>query len=57
MRVPQRGDNVKLVDLANKNAKEEVMRLTDKEERNYSTLNLLGKMLNMPAPIIAATWS
>lgn len=51
LRVPQRGDNVKLVDLANKNAKEEVMRLTDKEERNYSTLNLLGKMLNMPAPV------
>lgn len=51
LRVPQRGDNVKLVDLANKNAKEEVMRLTDKEERNYSTLNLLGKMLNMPAPM------
>ena len=51
LRVPQRGDNVKLVELANKNAKEEVMRLTDKEERNHSTLNLLGKMLNMPAPM------
>lgn len=51
LRVPLRGDNVKLVELANKNAKEEVMRLTDKEERNHSTLNLLGKMLNMPAPM------
>lgn len=51
LRVPQRGDNVKLVELANKNAKEEVMRLTDKEERNHSTLILLGKMLNMPAPM------
>ena len=50
LKVPQRGDNVKLVELANKNAKEEVMRLTDKEERNQSTLKLLGKMLNMAAP-------
>ena len=50
LKVPQRGDNAKLVDLANKNAKEEVMRITDKEERNHSTLKLLGKMLNMPMP-------
>ena len=50
LKVPQRGDNVKLVELANKNAKEEVMRITDKEERSQSTLKLLGKMLNMAAP-------
>ena len=50
LKIPQRGDNMRLVELANKNAKEEVIRITDKEERNRSTLNLLGKMLNMPAP-------
>lgn len=50
LKVPQRGDNVKLVEMANKNAKEEVMRLVDKEERNYSVLKLLGKMLNIPIP-------
>lgn len=50
LKVPQRGDNVRLVDLADKNAKEEVLRVTDKAERNRSTLNLLGKMLSMNAP-------
>lgn len=50
LKVPQRGDNVKLVELANKNAKEEVLRLADKEERSYSALKLLGTMLNMHAP-------
>ena len=50
IRVPQRGDSVRLVELANKNAKEEVLRITDKAERSRSALNLLGKMLSMPAP-------
>lgn len=45
IKVPQRGDNVRLVELAEKNAKEEVLRITDKTERNRSTLNLLAKML------------
>ena len=50
LKVPQRGDNVRLVELANKNAKEEVLRITDKAERSRSALNLLGKMLSMHAP-------
>lgn len=50
IRVPQRGDSVRLVELANKNAKEEVLRITDKAERSRCALNLLGKMLSMPAP-------
>lgn len=50
IRVPQRGDSVRLVELANKNAKEEVLRITDKAERSRSALNLLGKMLSIPAP-------
>ena len=50
LRVPQRGDNVRLVELANKNALEEAQRLTSKEERISGTLQLLGKMLAMDPP-------
>jgi len=48
--VPQRGDNRRLVELANKNAFEEAQRVTGKEERVSATLALLGKMLNMAPP-------
>ncbi|MBP3304409.1 MAG: excinuclease ABC subunit UvrC [Oscillospiraceae bacterium] len=48
--VPQRGDNVRLVELANKNAYEEAERVTDKEEKISGTLTLLGKMLAMELP-------
>ena len=50
LRVPQRGDNVRLVELAEMNASEEVQRITTKEERTRGTLILLGKMLNLPVP-------
>ncbi len=50
LHVPQRGDNVQLVDLANKNAFEEAHRVMDKEERISGTLSLLGKMLSMEPP-------
>lgn len=50
LRVPQRGDNVRLVELAVKNAYEEAKRVTDKEERNNAILVLLGKMLSIPMP-------
>lgn len=50
LKVPQRGDNMRLVELANKNAKEEVLRITDKAERSKSALKLLGKMLAMDTP-------
>ena len=50
LRVPQRGDSVRLVELANVNATEELERITSKEERTRGTLSLLGKMLNLPAP-------
>ena len=46
--VPQRGDNSKLVDLAIKNAKEEAIRITSKEERRSGTLKLLQQMLGLP---------
>ncbi len=50
IKVPQRGDSAKLVALAVKNAQEEALRLTGKEERLQGSLMLLGKMLNMDAP-------
>ena len=50
LRVPQRGDNVRLVELAVKNATEEAERLTDKEEKAAGSLVLLGKMLAMEPP-------
>ena len=50
LHVPQRGDNVRLVELANKNAFEEAQRVTDKDERVSGTLVLLGKMLAMEPP-------
>ena len=51
MHVPQRGDNLRLVELANKNAKEELMRVTTKEERIHAALDALGKMLAIAAPV------
>ena len=50
LRVPQRGDNVRLVELANTNAYEEAQRVTSREEKNLGTLHLLGKMLAMEPP-------
>lgn len=48
--LPQRGDNVRLVELACKNALEEAQRVTSKQERLNGTLTLLGKMLSMEPP-------
>ena len=48
--VPQRGDNLRLVELACKNAFEEAQRVTGKEERVSATLALLGKILDMDPP-------
>ncbi len=50
LHVPQRGDNVRLVELACKNAFEEAERVTGKEERVNATLTLLGKMLAIDTP-------
>lgn len=50
LKVPMRGDNLRLVELAAKNAKEEVLRITDKAERSKSALILLGRMLSMESP-------
>ncbi|MBO4939011.1 MAG: excinuclease ABC subunit UvrC [Oscillospiraceae bacterium] len=50
LRVPQRGDNVRLVELACKNAFKEAERVTSREEKNHGTLMLLGKMLALEPP-------
>ena len=50
LRIPQRGDNIRLVELACKNALEEAERVTGKEERISAVLTLLGKMLAMDPP-------
>jgi len=50
IRMPQRGDGVRLVQLANKNAQEEVERVTSKEERISGTVSLLGNILGLDNP-------
>ncbi len=50
LHVPLRGDNLRLVELACKNAYEEAERVTGKEERTSATLVLLGKMLGISTP-------
>lgn len=50
IRIPQRGDNLRLVELAIKNAREEAERLTLKEDRILAGVQLLGKMLCIDPP-------
>lgn len=50
LRVPLRGDNMRLVELAKKNAVEEAVRVTSREEKVSGTLSLLGKMLAIEPP-------
>ena len=47
IRVPQRGDGVRLVELANKNAREEAERVTSREERLQGALGLLRNLLQL----------
>ncbi len=50
LHIPQRGDNMRLVELACKNAYEEAQRVTGKDEKRLGALNLLGKLLAMEPP-------
>lgn len=50
LRIPQRGDNLRLVELARKNAQEEAQRVTSREEKTSGTLVMLGKMLGIDPP-------
>lgn len=47
---PQRGENARLVEMANKNAREEAERITTKDEKIAGVLRLLGKMLTIEPP-------
>lgn len=47
LKVPQRGENSKLMELACKNALEEAERITSKEERHYASVSMLAKMLTI----------
>ncbi len=47
IRVPQRGDNTRLVELAMQNAKQEAERITSREEKLRGTLELLRQMLGL----------
>lgn len=46
--VPQRGDKVRLVELAGKNAADEAERATTKEERVNKKMELFGNLLGLP---------
>ena len=50
IRVPQRGDGVRLVELARRNAQEEAERVTTRAERAAGVLRLLQDMLGLDAP-------
>ena len=47
IRVPQRGDGVKMLHLAEENAKQEAERITTLEEKNFATLTALGKLMGL----------
>lgn len=48
--VPRRGDNLKLVSLAVKNAEEELYRIADKDAHVRSSLTMLANLLSIPTP-------
>lgn len=50
LKTPMRGENLRLIELANKNALEEAQRITAKEDRTRGTVSLLGKMLSIETP-------
>ncbi len=47
LRVPQRGVGVKMLRLAEENAKQEAERITTMEEKNAATLTALGKLMGL----------
>lgn len=50
-KVPQRGEFVRLLNLAQTNAREEVERITNLDDRIAATLVLLGRMLAIDPPV------
>ena len=50
VRVPQRGDKAELLRMAQRNAREDVERVTTLQERENRTLATLAQMLDLPKP-------
>ena len=50
VRVPQRGERAELLRMAERNAREDVERVTTEQERESRTLETLARMLNLAAP-------
>ena len=50
VRVPQRGDKAELLRMAQRNAREDVERVTTLAERESRTLSTLAQMLDLPEP-------
>ncbi len=50
LRIPQRGDNMRLVELARKNACEEAERAVGRTEKHSAAMVTLGKMLGLEPP-------
>ncbi len=50
LRVPQRGDRARVLELAQANAREEAERQTSQAERADRTLELLGKLMGLAGP-------
>ena len=48
--VPQRGDKAELLRMAERNAREDVERITTLQERENKTLSMLAQMLGLPEP-------
>jgi len=49
--IPQKGDKAKMVALAKENAAQELSLMEQKEQRSQKTLEELGEMLGIPAPL------
>ena len=50
LHIPQRGEKAELLTMAQRNAREEVERVTTAQEREDRTLTQLAEMLSLPAP-------
>lgn len=50
LKVPQRGERAQVLQMAETNAREEAERQTSNQERSDKTLELLGRLLNLPEP-------
>ena len=50
IRVPQRGDKLRLIEMAVNNAKEEIARITGQDEKLNAVLSLFGNMVGIPKP-------